>query len=191
MRNPFPIFQSHLDLAHAYWKQLVRPGDTVVDATCGNGHDSLVLAQLSERLYAMDIQPSAIAATKERLSSFPQVKILLQSHTAFPEELRPESVTLLVYNLGYLPGGDKTLTTRSSTTLMSLIKALELIRPGGAISLTLYPGHLEGEEEERAILDWAAQLDPKQWSSCHHRWCNRKAAPSLLILQKAMALGVR
>jgi tRNA G37 N-methylase Trm5 len=191
-RTNFPLFSSHIDLAHKCWAGLVQDGDTVIDATCGNGHDTLMLAKLnSARVYAIDIQDKAIQASKEyikmHLSDMEQSKIqwICASHAAFPAHIPEGSVRLIVYNLGYLPGGDKSLVTRFDTTLQSLENALRLIMPGGCISLTCYPGHPEGAVEEVAVLDFAARLNPAEWSCCHHRWLNRRQSPSLLIIQNA------
>lgn len=195
--SAFPLFQSHLDLAHHYWNELVKSGETVIDATAGNGHDTLALASLpafKEKmglLIAMDKQASAIENTKQRLSDhlpkeqYAKIRLIQQCHSTFPDDLSHKSVKLIVYNLGYLPGGDKSLTTFAETTLQSLQAATKLVCPGGAISITCYPGHTEGFREEEAVLRFAATLDPKEWSCCHHRWINRKDAPSLLLLQKA------
>lgn len=198
MRTSFPLFQSHLDLAHSYWRQLLKPGDTVIDATCGNGHDSLVLAQLvlqdgQGRLYAIDVQSEAIVATRTLLakklpkSTLKDVFFANQSHAHFPSEIAPNSVNLIVYNLGYLPGGSKALTTTVSSTLSSLQQAMMLVKPGGCVSLTAYPGHAEGKIEEQALLKFVAEINPWSWNCCHHVWCNRKEAPSLLVLQKRCA----
>lgn len=191
----FSLFQSHIDLAHRYWTQLISIGDSVVDATCGNGHDSLILAKLalsdhSGNLLSIDIQQDAIDATQTLLSKqltplqLARAKTTLGSHAQFPAEIAKDTITLIVYNLGYLPKGNKSLTTHSTSTIESLNKASELIRSGGAISITCYPGHTEGKNEEQAVLEWASFLDPSLWSSCHHRWLNRKHSPSLLFLQK-------
>lgn len=199
-RATFPLFQSHLDLAHSYWQKLVRSGDTVIDATCGNGHDSLFLAHLAlstdiGTLYGLDIQSDAIESTKKLLQDhlaplvFERVNLLLQSHAEFPKEIPPQTVKLIVYNLGYLPGGDKSLTTRVETTLKSLEGALMLLEPAGCVSITTYPGHSEGAEEERALLAFLATLDTKQWSCCYHRWVNRGAsAPGLMFIQRGLGL---
>jgi hypothetical protein len=200
MRSAFPLFQSHLDLAHRYWQEILRPGDCAIDATCGNGHDALHLCQLlleasleaekKSTLYLLDKQPAAIQATRERLlhhfsaDTLKSVHFLQQCHSAFPSEIGTETVRLLVYNLGYLPSGDKTCTTTFSTTIQSLKAALPLIAPGGLISVTCYPGHPAGEMEERAVLEFAASLKPQEWSCCVHRWLNRWQAPSLLLIQK-------
>lgn len=196
MRHSFPLFQSHLDLAHSYWSQIVQIGDIVIDATCGNGHDTLKLCQLTlsidkGKVYAFDIQEQAIISACHYLESHLTIelnqRIILQQrcHSTFPNELSPQSVKLIVYNLGYLPGGNKAKTTQVQTTLQSIHQAQELIQPGGAISLTCYPGHPEGAKEQEEILAYASQLSPKEWSCCHHVWLNRQQAPSLLLMQKA------
>ncbi len=197
-RSRFPLFQSHIDHAHSYWQESIVPGSIVIDATCGNGHDTLFLAQFSldeERnglLIGLDKQPEAIKNTQklitEHLPSFLFSKIQLhhQCHSQFPEFIAPGSVSLIVYNLGYLPGGDKSITTNTLTTLESLKAAFPLICHGGAISITCYPGHEAGKEEEGAVLDFCKQLNPKEWSCCYHRWINRKEAPGLLLLQRCM-----
>lgn len=196
MRSRFPLFQSHLDLAHSYWEKFVQTGDHVIDATCGNGQDTLFLAKLclnesSGELYAIDILPKAVELTKKNLensltsSLLSRIHYIPGCHSTFPEEILPESVKLVVYNLGYLPGGgDKTKTTKVETTLQSLQHALELVQKGGMISLTLYPGHPEGEREESHILTFIKNLDPLKWNCCHHQWLNRHKSPSLLLLQK-------
>lgn len=191
-RHQFPLFQSHLDLAHSYWKTITCPGDCVIDATCGNGHDTLLLAQLVTmgRVIAIDRQQEAIEAAKKLLSTniLEEKRGLIdfkcQSHATFPSEIKPESIKLIVYNLGYLPGGDKNLTTLTSTTCESLENALKLICPGGAISITCYPGHPEGKLEEEALLTFSTSLSPKEWSCCHHRWTNRLKSPSILFIQR-------
>jgi hypothetical protein len=189
-------FDTHLTFAHRDWAHLLQPGDRVIDATCGNGHDTLVLAQLVLRddldqiLYALDIQEKAIHATRERLAAhlspslFKKIKLIHTCHSRFPGELAAASVKLIVYNLGYLPGGNKSITTRTETTLASLLNALTLIQPGGALSITCYPGHSEGKKEEKQIIDWASSLDSREWSCRHHRWLNRLHSPSLLIVGK-------
>jgi hypothetical protein len=197
MYERYPLFHSHIDLAHKHWKSLVKPGDTVIDATCGNGHDTLVLAQItltndSGQLFALDLQQEAIDASKQMLLGrlgrdlFDKIHFVKGCHSRFPETISPSSVKLIAYNLGYLPGGDKTKTTQTETTLESIKNAQELIQDGGLISITCYPGHNEGKREEDHIIEFTTKLDPKKWSCCHHRWSNRTNAPSLLLIQKRL-----
>jgi hypothetical protein len=138
----------------------------------------------------MDVQATAIDNTRALLkshlaaSALNRVHFLHESHAQFPSSIAPGSIKLIVYNFGYLPGGDKTLTTRVETSLESVNNAQALLLPGGAISLTCYPGHEEGALEEKALLDYCSNLDPRQWSCCHHRWINRRRSPSFLFIQK-------
>jgi SAM-dependent methyltransferase len=193
MRNQYPLYQSHLDLAHAYWRQLLGKGDIAIDATCGNGHDTFFLADtgLLDRLYALDIQGAALQAAAARLESLPNdkrkiLKLLEQSHETFPDEIAPLSVKLIVYNLGFLPGGQKSLTTQLDSTLKSIRNALPLLTPGGVISITCYSGHEEGAKEESALKEFLSTLPPTEWSYSHLFWYNRRQSPSLILLQKAL-----
>src|ERR1700728_1018649 len=141
-------FKPHIELAHRYWQEMVGPHDLVIDATCGNGYDTLFLASLKPKmLYAIDIQSQAIQETSKRLykdfspEEMNNIKVLQMSHETFPAEIQPHSIKLIVYNLGYLPKGNKTQTTLAETTVRSLQSALSLICDNGIISVTCYPGH--------------------------------------------------
>lgn len=173
MRSP------HLPLAHSLWKGLLHPGDLAVDATCGNGHDTLALATLGAEVIGLDIQPEALTQTRLRLGSRPAT-LLLHSHAPFPP--LPRAPRLVVYNLGYLPGGDKSRTTQTETTLASVQEAYSLLAPDGALSITCYPGHPEGAREEAALMAWAAPLNGE-----HFRWPERVRSPSLLWIAKTAA----
>jgi SAM-dependent methyltransferase len=199
---PFPLAASHLELAHDYWRRLLQPGDLAIDATAGNGQDTLFIAKLlvkngnglKKQLFAIDIQPKAIAASKKLLeenlpTQMDLIEWITASHEVFPSQITPESVKLIVYNLGYLPGGDKSLTTMLGSTLESIKNALTLLTAGGALSITCYPGHPEGKKEEESLLEFAKTLNPRQWSVLFHRYMNREASPSLLLIVKTAARG--
>lgn len=190
MPNPY---KPHIEIAHAIWLSLVQPGDLVIDATCGNGHDTLYLAQIALKsptgmLYGLDVQPDAIFKTRSLLEThltseaLKRIKLIVGCHSQFPEEIVPNSIKLIVYNLGYLPGGVKSLTTSVDTTLKSLEHAMRLIQVGGLICITCYPGHEAGKEEEAALINFTATLNPRQWNCSHQRWVNRLNSPSLLLL---------
>lgn len=178
----------HLSLAHAYWQEHLRAEDTAIDATCGNGHDTAWLAgHLASGLtIGLDLQQCAIDKTASHLrsGSVGRVALYRMCHADIDRIPLPSPPRLIVYNLGYLPGGDKTIVTQTATTLQSLEKAIHLLAPDGAISATCYPGHPEGEMEEKAILRWAGQLPYAKWQVCHHRWINRAASPSLLWIRR-------
>lgn len=191
MRSQFSLFQSHLDLSHRYWQQILKKGDVVIDATCGNGKDTLYLASLvlpEGHLYAMDIQEQAILQTRELLSGHdPQsIDILKQSHITFPKKILPNTVKGIIYNFGYLPGSNKAITTDSASSLESVMQACPLVCSGGFISLTCYPGHAEGAIEESILLNFCQSLPPQIWNVCYHQFYNRDKAPSLIFLQKQL-----
>lgn len=194
--STFPLFRSRGSLAKQFWDQILKVGDLVIDATCGNGQDTLYLAKkvLSETsgfCLAIDIQEEALRRTEKQLLEhlskelMQRVQLQLGSHTSFPKTVHPQSVKLIVYNLGYLPGSDKKVKTEKETTLQSVQEAVLLLQSGGVISLTCYPGHVGGLEEQETLLNWTKKLNPQEWSVSHHTFLNRKEAPSLLLIQRA------
>lgn len=186
--------RTHIQLAHMEWGRLVRPGDVVVDATCGNGHDTLMLAQLallSDRghVYAQDIQKEALASTRSLLEKevphlLPRVTFVEGCHSRF--HCDAVDVALVVYNLGYLPGGDKNITTKTHSTLASLYQAQEILRPNGLISITLYPGHPEGAVETESIMLYMRSLDPNKWRYELLEPNANPTSPKLLFLRPQM-----
>lgn len=176
-------FNSPVKIAHKHWKEIIEPDDLVIDATLGNGQDAFFLAPLCGTLIGIDIQDQAIESAKKLLNT-EKVRYIHGSHASFPNDITPQSVKLIVYNLGYLPRGDKSIVTKTETTLQSLNNALPLIMQGGMISITCYSGHPEGFKEEEAVIEFASRLDPKEWCSCHQRWLNRELCPSLVLLRR-------
>lgn len=174
------------------WAQLLladrlRPGDVVVDATAGNGHDTLFLCRQvlpGGHVLAFDVQASAIASTRQRLLDHGVAEsdftLVHAGHETLGEHL-PEGargqVAGVMFNLGYLPGSDKAVITRTPTTLAAVAQALEQLRPGGLMTVAVYPGHAGGAEEAQALSNWAASLDPRCYEVQHLRPVNRSAAP--------------
>lgn len=148
-------------LAHDFAAQALAPGDLAVDATCGNGHDTLHLARLvgpQGTVVAIDIQADALAETRHRLESEGledgRARLIHGCHTRLGDFLKPASAALVMFNLGYLPGGDHSLTTGAETTAIALDAAALALRPGGLLMVTCYPGHPEGAREADAVEEW-------------------------------------
>jgi SAM-dependent methyltransferase len=182
-----PPWSNPITLAHHYWKWLLHPNDSVIDATCGNGKDALYLAELLPQgvVIGIDISARAIQKSKETTSHLSNVLLFHQSHESFPEVAYAKEIKLIVYNLGYLPGsGNKSETTETHVTLFSVKKSLSLVVEGGVVSITCYPGHPEGKKETIALLEYISALPQNEWNICRHEWPNRRLAPSLLIIQK-------
>lgn len=194
MRNIFPLFSTPIQLAHGFWEKILSHGDHVIDATMGNGKDTLTLAQILQskgggKICGLDIQAKALENTKALLQShvpdfIPQITLFKNSHEEFPKEIPYSSIKLIVYNLGYLPGADKSLTTKTETTLISIEKALKLLCHGGALSITCYPGHEEGMKEYEAIHAFLQGIDPREFSTTEHNFTNRHLSPILILVQK-------
>ena len=165
------IFSPHLKWAKKLWQEHLRPGDGAIDATCGNGNDTLFLSELllphpESYVYGYDLQSSAIENTRKLVPS-ERVRLFCQSHETFgPLPFPPR---LIVYNLGYLPKGDKAIVTQTASTLKSVGEALSLLA------------------EETALLDFLAKLPSSSWQVQHHRWLNRPRSPSLLWILKISA----
>lgn len=160
----------------------------VVDATCGNGHDTEMLARLvgaSGHVVAVDVQESATANTRERLEMAGlegRVSLHTMSHATIQDVLdehRP--VRCAVFNLGYLPGGDKTLVTTPRESVSAHEALLSRLAPGGVIITTVYTGHPGGKEEAAALLDWASALDGKQVTVARHEWINLDGEPPHIL----------
>jgi hypothetical protein len=180
------INSPHLLLAKNYWHSHLKPHDFVIDMTCGNGHDTQFLLDLlpAGAVFSLDIQECALMKARELVGDVTQVKFIHQSHSEPISLTLPSPPSLIVYNLGYLPGGDKAITTQSKTTIESLNIAVEILGEKGALSITCYPGHEEGLRESQEILTWAKNLEPSKWHVCHHQWINRNRSPSLLWIVK-------
>lgn len=189
------VHSPHLKLAKSLWNSHLEPGDIAIDATCGNGHDTLELCELllsdpTSAVFAFDIQPQAILSTekllKQKLSSDHLQRVLLhrRTHLEINTIYFPYSPRLIVYNLGYLPGGDKSVTTKTEITLQSIKMSLELLADDGAISITCYPGHLEGAQEEKELLAFIETLPPQKWHVDHHLWTDHPNAPSFFWINK-------
>ncbi len=172
----------HLELAHRLWKELLRPDDLAVDMTVGNGYDTLVLAELlpEGKVVGFDIQEQAIEATRKRVAGH-SVQLIHGSHTQLKDLTLPCPPRLIVYNLGYLPGGNKSITTMTETTLESLDTALRLLSADGALSVMCYPGHDEGKREYEAVLQWVKVLQGVEVK--HHPGAGR--SPSLVWVRKS------
>jgi|ERR1700722_680707 len=198
MHRRFPLFQSHLDLAHHYWERLLQKGGWTIDATCGNGKDTLKLAEFLTGkpggIIAIDVQQAALEKTMELLrihlsqEESDRIHPFCQSHATFPLLAKEHPIQLIVYNLGYLPGSDKQLTTMTSSTLESVRNGLDLIGSGGAVCITCYPGHEEGRREEQELLRELTSLDAAAWNICYHTFPNRTLAASLFFIQRMGAV---
>ena len=173
------------------------PGDVAVDATAGNGGDTLFLARLVDaggpgggRVYAFDLQEEALAMTRTRLSKEgyeegESLRLILDNHAHMTDHVK-ESLSVILFNLGYLPGGDHSLATKADTTIPALIKALSLLRPGGLLSLMIYSGGDSGFEERDRVLAWLKDLDAQRYVVLVEAFYNRPNNPPLPVFVRKL-----
>ena len=173
-------------------RPVIREGDLVIDATTGNGHDTLFLADCvgaAGKVLAFDVQAAALASARARLefaSLSERVEFFLESHAAMGRHAAAGSVTVVMFNLGYLPGENHDLTTESDETLTALAAASDLLKPGGVLSVVCYPGHPAGAAEAVAVESWMASLAAHGWRiAMYGAVGTRRPAPFLLLAAKA------
>lgn len=188
-------FLSVISMAHKWIAERTYDGDIVIDATAGGGVDTYALAKLvgaRGTVYAFDIQQQALNRTHARLSGLsplPDVKLILKSHDEMLEAIEPAHIgkaTAIMFNLGFLPGGDQSVITKPETTLAALHASLQALRPGGIITCVLYPGHPGGAEEAARVEAWAAGLPVEEGQTVLYRQLQRPEAPYLIgIIKKS------
>ena len=178
------ILSRTTELAKAICEKYAGKEKIAVDATCGNGHDTVWLAERFGRVYAFDIQEKAAEATRQLVKSrgFQNVKVINDSHEKMAEYVH-EKVKLVMFNLGYLPGGDKEIVTETASTLKAIEAALSLLEKDGLVCITMYPGHPQGAEEKAALIRMAAGLDKSQYHCVRTDMVNQsEGAPEILFI---------
>lgn len=176
------------DLAHGFLRAVLRPGDAAVDATVGNGQDTFVLAECvgpTGRVYGFDVQPEALHVARARLdaASVAHATLFFESHERMAV-LVCESVRAVAFNLGYLPKGDRQITTRTETTMIALDATISLLQPGGVITIIAYRGHPGGLDEMDAVRNRLAQLPPEGFEVQELPASNSPVSPVLFVATK-------
>ena len=176
-----------LQLAKDRLLQTANPEGIYVDFTMGKGRDTLFLASLAPRgrIYAFDVQPAALQATRALLEAngVGNVTLILASHDRFREYV-PGPIDGGLFNLGFLPGGDKMLTTRRSSTIPAVLGALEALKAGGALGVAVYPGHEEGRLEGEELQRRLSGLPKEKYDIFLYRLLNISDAPYMLTAER-------
>lgn len=175
-------------LAQEILRPMIAPGDTVIDATAGNGHDTRFLAECvgdCGRVLAFDVQEAALQASRELLAETGlagRVELIHGSHGTMESHAAAGSVAVVMFNLGYLPGEDHALTTEAMETISALEAAGRMLKPGGLLSVVCYPGHPAGAIEAEAVEAWLAGKTAAGWRVARYGAIGTKRpAPFLLM----------
>ena len=184
------VLRNARHLAADYMIRSITEGDRVVDATMGNGKDTLFLCELvgeSGHVYAFDVQAEAVERTRQRVEEAgysDRTTLFLAGHQTMAEHV-PAGVQAVMFNLGWLPGAEHIVTTKTNTTLEAVRAAVSLIVPGGIVTVCVYPGHEEGSKELSALLEYAASLSVREYNVAHHCFLNASSqTPQLIIIQR-------
>ena len=182
-------FRSARFWAREMIEQAMFEGARAVDATMGNGHDTQWLCELAGeagRVYAFDVQSEAIRRTEQRLAEAglsERARLFCAGHERMAE-LVPEPVDAVVFNLGWLPGAERGVTTRVETTLQAVEAALSVLKEDGIMTVCVYPGHDEGARELRALMHWAETLDPRRYDALVKAYLNQPNDPPRMLAVK-------
>lgn len=170
--------------------RFVNFGDICLDATVGNGNDTIKLSQKvgkTGKVYAFDVQKIAIDITREKLLKsdlFYQTVLINDSHTNVDKYIN-EKIAFGIYNLGYLPGSNKDITTISSTTIESIGKTLNLLKENGIIVIVSYINHDGGYEEYKSVRSYLSSQDQKKYNVFELSFINQiNNPPRLFCIEK-------
>lgn len=170
------------DLSHYIIKDFVLNKKIAIDATLGNGHDTDFLSSIFEKVYSFDIQKQACDNYKSKEVS--NVEIINDSHHLLKKYIN-KNVDCIMYNLGFLPGGNKEITTLHDTSLESIKEGLELLNSGGIMTICIYRGHYEGKIEESCILQHLKNLPKNKFGVMVQSYLNREdISPLIVVVEK-------
>ncbi|SEO72591.1 Putative rRNA methylase [Amphibacillus marinus] len=177
-----------IPFAHELIQKATKPGEIVVDATCGNGHDTIVLCKATGpngKVYAFDVQKAAIENTQALLdaNNITHAELIHDSHHHVDRYLKEEQDLLAgaIFNLGYLPGSNKSVITKPEYTLEAINKMLALLKVGGVIVCVVYYGHPGGQEEKDALINKLGQLNQKKYQVLQYGFINQRNHPPFII----------
>lgn len=171
-----------IDFAHQLIANATTKLDTTIDCTMGRGKDTLFLSSFSSKVYSFDIQTSAIEQTEKLLkeNNVNNVYLIKDSHANVKNYVK-EYVTGVIFNLGYLPDGDKTITTIAEESLKAIMNCLDLLKIGGVCCVVVYPGHAEGQRESVVIETALRGIDQKKYDCLKYEFINWKNKPAYLM----------
>ncbi|WP_419727356.1 class I SAM-dependent methyltransferase [Terrisporobacter petrolearius] len=170
-----------------FLEKIIKKGHVVIDATMGNGYDTLYLGNLvgeTGKVYAFDVQEEALTSTRKKVvrdNMEDRIELILDGHQNLDKYVK-EEVSCVVFNLGYLPRAKHMVITKPDTTLEAIKKSLELLKPNGIISIAAYIGHEGGLDEKNYICEYLDNLDQKQYNVLHMEFTNQINNPPQLIL---------
>jgi tRNA A58 N-methylase Trm61 len=184
-----------LQFAKTLMEKSISPGDVAVDATLGNGNDTVFLADLVGThgfVFGFDVQKEAIEKSRIKLMEhhfLDRVALFHKGHETIKDSIPATyhgEIKAAIFNLGYLPGSDKSVVTKPDTTISAITQLLEILAPGGMIVLVIYHGHPEGAVERDELMEFVRKIDQKQARVLLYQFLNQKNDPPFIVaIEKA------
>ena len=171
----------------------LQEGDLAIDATAGNGYDTIFLAEQvgsSGKVIAIDIQDFAIRSTREKLETaglIDRVRLVAEDHAPALSKLITVDharIAAIIFNLGYLPGSDKRIRTRVESTEEAIAASIQLLTPGGYLCVTAYRGHSGGRTEAESVENLMFKSQTEGHSVDCHEPESSNSPPVLWVLRK-------
>ncbi len=175
-----------LDLQKECILRHLGKGDTAIDFTMGNGHDTKFLSETvgeHGRVYAFDIQEAAVESTKKTLADCPKNYTLIHDSHHNVKNYVEEPIKAGMFNLGFLPGGDKSITTMRETTMPAIKAAISLLGRDAILTVAVYPGHEEGEKEGEMVQKYLSSLDRFTYSVALIKIINSPTSPFFYVIE--------
>lgn len=185
-----------VEFSHFLIKQQLEKGDITIDATAGNGRDTIFMAQQvgpEGKVLAFDIQQEALNRAQEKLIKSnlkDRVTLIEDSHENIKDYVKENSTAAIIFNLGYLPGGDKDIITEAATTVRAAKSGLNLLKVNGLMVLVIYTGHPGGKKEQQQLLKYACKLPTEKYNVLHYHYLNQDKPPAQVLAIKKRTEGV-
>lgn len=188
----YKVLNNTVSIAKTYIEKHIKSGQVVLDATIGNGNDTVLMADIvgnNGKVYGFDIQELAIENTKKILienNLMDRVTLIKDNHANIDNHIHCK-LDFIIYNLGYLPNGDKSIITKADSTIESIKKSLRLLGNNGLLLINSYTGHIGGFEENKQIENLLRILDQKCFNVLKHTFINQKNFPPILyVIEKSL-----
>lgn len=183
-------FDNVNNIAKMYIQEAIGEGDICIDATMGNGYDTVFLAEKvgkNGKVYAFDVQEEAIKSTQKKIKKLEfedRVELILDGHENIEKYVK-QSIKCAVFNLGYLPRCEHMIITKPNTTVEAIKQSVELLEENGVVCISIYTGHEGGMEERNAVFNYAMNLDQKSYNVFESKFINQKNnPPSIILIEK-------
>lgn len=172
-----------IELSHDFLSQVLDKNSIAIDATMGNGNDTVFLTHLAKKVYAFDVQKQALIKTREKLEqlNIKNVQLILDGHQTIDKYV-DGPIRAAIFNLGYLPSADKSIITKPDTTLEAIQKILDRLEVGGRVSIMIYYGHEGGQMEKDRVLAFIKELPQEKFATMLYQPLNQIHRPPFLVM---------